>query len=120
MLISLSVVNFDRGGMLSNLLVDFMFELNLAACDLSFRNAVRLMKGMTVWPILGLITLFFLSHTHLVSDVYLSSIHFHCSTFHALPSSSPVRPARVDWFKASPSDLENYCDLVYQNASSSC
>ena len=34
-------VDFDRGGSLAELLVEFMFEMNLSACDLSFRQYVN-------------------------------------------------------------------------------
>ena len=119
-------VDFSRGGMLSNLLVDFMSEFNLVACDLCFHNdTYERDDGLAHTWIDHLIIS--QSYTHLVSDVYTDCsghvlshhfpifflFHVHCSTFPALPSSSPVRPAQVDWSKASsPSD---HCDLVYQN-----
>ena len=34
-------VNFDRGGALGKLLVDFLSELNLCACDMSFHSSVN-------------------------------------------------------------------------------
>ena len=34
-------VDFDRGGSLAELLVEFMSEMNLSACDLSFRQYVN-------------------------------------------------------------------------------
>ena len=34
-------VDFDQGGTLAKLLLDFMSDLNLLACDLSFRSSVK-------------------------------------------------------------------------------
>ena len=56
-------VDFDWGGALGKVLVDFLSELNLCACDMSFRSS--LMKemmglhvhGLTILYALGLIPL---------------------------------------------------------------
>ena len=102
------------------LVVDFKSELNLVACDLSFRNAVRHTyerddRLAHSWIDHLIISQ---SYTHLVSDVYTDRsgwiifLYSFCFMFivprfmlFLLLSSSPVRPALLDWSKASPFDL---------------
>ena len=107
-------MDFDRGGSLAELLVEFMSEMNLSACDLSFRQYVNYTYergdgASQSWIDHILCTESFSS---CLSDVYtlrnLSdhlplhfSLHVNCLTNHCPSSSHPSlsspTPFSIDW-----------------------
>ena len=131
-------MDFDRGGSLTDLLVEFMSELNLLSCDLSFRNNVNFTyernDGVArSWIDHIVCTQSFSSQ---VSNVYtlrtgsnLSDhfpmfflLHVNCLTMHStpLPSSSVLsyNTPNIDWSKVTLHDIEKYQEMVTQCLSS--
>ena len=124
-------VDFYRCSPLTRLLSDFINELSLCACDLSFRSSM----GFTFERGNGLAqswidhilcskhfsTLVQNVHTlhsgSCLSDHLPLCFLFQSQSLNSTPSPSP-RPAKrlcIDWSKASPADLENYCNIVSSN-----
>ena len=124
-------VDFDCCSSLTRLLRDFMSEMSLHACDLSFHSSVKFTfergDGLArSWidhilcskPFSTLVT-----NVHTLFSGSCLSDHFplcfllqiHC--LNSMPSLSPRLAKRlcIDWSNASPSDLEDYCNMVSMN-----
>ena len=117
-------VDFDRGGSLADLLLDF---INIVACDLSY-------IGFTYERDDGLVRSW-IDHIMCsqslcpsITNVHISqsgtNISDHLPLFFNLdlpcsqsPSSSTSKPVSINWSKASPSQIADYQDLISEKLS---
>ena len=125
-------VDFDRGGSSADLLLDFMTDLNVVACDLSHRNSI----GFTYERDDGIVRSW-IDHIIICSQSLCPSItNVHTSksgtnlsdhlplffnleiSFSAI--SDPLPPSSfkttfIDWSKVSQSHIASYQDLLSKN-----
>ena len=126
-------VDFGRGGSLNDLLLDFMSDLNLTACDLQYQNDILYTYERDDGLVRSWIDHVLSSHSfsHLVSDIYTQRsgsnlsdhfplhflLHVTCLAAHyppPSPSFSPSRSPCILWHKVSSTDIEKYQSLVGQ------
>ena len=112
-------VDFNRQGPLKQLVLDFMVDLDLVACDLSFQDSVgftyeRDDSSARSWidHILSSQSL----HSHL-SNVHTlrsgSNLSVHCLSAPVVGSSQPSRHSpHINWSKASSHDIDDYLDMI--------
>ena len=126
-------VDFDRGGAQEELLNDFAAELDLLACDSSFRESVMYTYERDDGTARSWIDHILCSRTFssLISDVYtlrsdciLSDHYPLCFSLKANCPSIPItsftysKPLRTNWSNVSHSDIEKYNAMVSQRISS--
>ena len=127
-------VDFDRQSPLTGLLVDFMKSLDFCACDLLYRDLVKFTyerddgqaRSWIDHIICSQSFSSLVSNVNIVNSGSILSDHIPLSfqiqvdcifTSPSPSSSSTFTHLRVDWSKASSSDLEKFCDLESQNLS---
>ena len=116
-------VDFDRDGPLAKLLNDFIIELDLSVCDLSFRDKVKFTYERDDGACHSWIdhVLCSQSHSSLITDVFARhsdcclsdhyplcfSLDFNSSPLPG-PSYKPSKSLHIDWQNASNCDIDKY------------
>ena len=125
-------VDFDRDGPLAKLLNDFIIELDLSVCDLSFRDKVKFTYERDDGACHSWIdhVLCSQSHSSLITDVFARhsdcclsdhyplcfSLDFNSSPLPG-PSYKPSKSLHIDWQNVSNCDIDKYISLVSQGIS---